>query len=266
MLGSVLECRVIARSRRRATKAIRDIVDEIECWEQRLSAYRADSELRRWIDGRLGDADLSAELCAVLNRAKHWERVTERRLNQSAHLDDSAATCDVDQTGRVRSTGDRRGLRFDAFAKGLVVDRAVERAAARPDVIDVMVNVGGDLRAIGPVGVTVGIEHPGRPFDNEPSVDRVMVRNGALAVSGRSRRGDHLVDGRTGRPVTFDGSFAVRASTLETADAWATSLCVDPDFVPDGSIEWRRISISGEITSSAAAHPGTAPANRQSLA
>lgn len=247
-------------------KAVRSIGDEIDCWEQRLSAYRSDSELRRWIDGRIGDTDLSPELCSVLARAKHWELVTERRLNPVRHPDGSSAAFDVSPTGRVRTAGDLSGLRLDAFAKGFIVDRAVERVASRPGMIDVMASVGGDLRAVGPVGVTVGIEHPGRPFDNEPPVHLVTVCNGALAVSGRSRRGDHLVDGRTNRPIAFNGSYVVSASTLETADGWATSLCVDPDFAPDDGIEWSRIGINGDVATSSASALSTASAGRRSLA
>lgn len=266
MLGSVLDCRVVARSRRRARRAIRAVTDEIECWEHRLSAYRVDSELRCWIDGRVGDTDLSPELCSVLARAKHWELTTDRRLDPILRLDGSVAAFEVDPAGRVRSTGDLGGLRLDAFAKGFVVDRAAERAAALPGVIDVMVGVGGDVRAIGPIGVTVGVEHPGRPFDNEPPIDVVAVRNEGFAVSGRSRRGDHLVDGRTGRTIVFDGSFAVRSATLEAADAWATSLCVDPDFIPGCDIEWSRVSIDGEVTSTSDPEPRMASTARRPLA
>ncbi len=246
VLGSRVECRVTARSRRAAEQAVGVALDEIERWEERLSVYRPSGELRRWIDGRLPDADLSPETCAVLQRAKYWETATDGTVSPLGGGSGTAYT--VASDGSVQTTGDCTDLRLDAFAKGYIVDRAVDAAASGRGVIDVMVNVGGDIRTIGPVGVVVGIEHPGRPFDNEPPIGTIDVRNAALATSGRSRRGNHLYDGRSGGPVSFEGSAVVTARTLESADAWATALCVNERATMPSDVQSLCVECDGSIS------------------
>lgn len=48
--------------------------------------------------------------------------------------------------------------------------------------------------------------------------------DGAVATSARYERGDHIVDGRTGRPATKLLSMTVTARTLTEADTVATAV------------------------------------------
>lgn len=47
--------------------------------------------------------------------------------------------------------------------------------------------------------------------------------DGAIATSARYERGDHIIDGRTGRPATGLLSLTVVASSLTLADTVATA-------------------------------------------
>ena len=51
----------------------------------------------------------------------------------------------------------------------------------------------------------------------------VPVLNGAVATSGTAHRGEHLVDGRTGRPPERVASVTVVADSLTWADIDATA-------------------------------------------
>lgn len=66
----------------------------------------------------------------------------------------------------------------------------------------------------------IGIRHP-------EQADRVCavlaVTDAAVATSGQYERGDHILDGRTGRPATGLLSLTVLAPTLTEADATATA-------------------------------------------
>ncbi|GAA1263824.1 hypothetical protein GCM10009634_03870 [Saccharothrix xinjiangensis] len=111
-----------------------------------------------------------------------------------------------------------RGLDPCAVVKGWAVQRAadllVEAGATR-----LVVNAGGDVATAGGPW-RVGVRHPGRP-DRLCAVLEVTDR--AVATSGRYERGDHVVDARTGAPVTGLLSLTVVAPTLTEADATATA-------------------------------------------
>lgn len=51
---------------------------------------------------------------------------------------------------------------------------------------------------------------------------------GGVATSGNATRGVHVLDPRSQRWVTRDGSVTVRGPDLVWADVWATAAFVDP--------------------------------------
>ena len=105
---------------------------------------------------------------------------------------------------------------------GVVKGWAVERAAQLlrdQGVREFCLNAGGDVVAAGRTW-SVGIRHP----DHAHEVCAVFeVRDQAVATSGTYERGEHIVDGRTGRPVRDLVSLTVVAPDLTTADAVSTA-------------------------------------------
>ncbi len=134
---------------------------------------------------------------------------------------------------RVRSRNPAVRLDFGAFAKGLAVDRAVERLR-RMGVANALVNAGGDLRVLGRHG-----ERPWRIGIRAPRGGGILAAleaadGEAIFTSGdyeryftwRSRRYHHILDPRTGRPARGLVSVTVVHDDGSEADAYATALFV----------------------------------------
>nr|WP_246580407.1 FAD:protein FMN transferase [Deinococcus aestuarii] len=258
VLGTELEVQVVADTRARAEEAERAALDEIDRLTLVLNRFDPASELRRW-QTRPGErVALSPDLLHVLRAADRWREATGGAFHPGADAF-GVLWKRAEETGRVPDDGElaelaRRlwdppwtlhpdgtatlhadhPLGLNALAKGYVVDRAAEAALACPGVRAVLVNAGGDLRTLGGGGLTVAVADPFSGRDDLPPLCRVPVRDGALATSGDTRRGyrvgegwhSHLLDPRTGWPVTDVPGVTVTAPDGLTADALATSLSV----------------------------------------
>lgn len=178
-----------------------EAADAVFAWlrevDARFSPFRADSEVSRYGRGELGRDSLSADLAEVLDLCEHYRVAT-------------GGAFDARLPGR----------RFDpcAVVKGWSVQRAAQllrTAGARRFVL----NAGGDVVACGGPW-RVGIRHP-EQADQLCAV--LELTDGAVATSARYERGDHIVDGRTGRPATGLLSMTVVAASLTVADSVATA-------------------------------------------
>lgn len=133
-------------------------------------------------------------------------------------------------------------LSFNALAKGLVVDRVLEKMWTQFSCDRLLINAGGDLlvrSGDAEPAVRVGIEHPTIVHANQPPVKVVSLRNAGLATSGSGHRCfsvgtqtfSHLIDTRTGWPIdqsVVAASVTVVASSAATADVLATIGAVVP--------------------------------------
>lgn len=124
-------------------------------------------------------------------------------------------------------------LDLGGFAKGIAVDEAI--ASLRALGIDnAIVNAGGDLRAIGQAGDrpwSIGIRAPrgdgvlaSVQTDGDDSVFTSGDYERTFVLDGR--RYHHVIDPRTGRPVTGVQSVTVIDDRAGVADAAATALFV----------------------------------------
>lgn len=151
-----------------------------------------------------------------------------QKVGQRTHI-----TRDDDQR-TVTRLQDGTSLFVSAIAKGEGID-LVSRKLTSMGLDNFMVEVGGDLFAIGPgptgEGWRIGIEEPtagGR------KLERIVAINGyGMATSGDYRnyfeedgvRYSHILNARTGRPVLHStASVTVLAENAALADAWATAL------------------------------------------
>ncbi|MFD4511662.1 FAD:protein FMN transferase [Streptomyces sp. NPDC058457] len=175
--------------------------DAVFAWlrevDERFSPFRPDSEVSRLDRGELAGSEVSPDLAEVLALCEEY------RLATGGAFD-------------VRLPG--RGLDPCAVVKGWSVQRAAEllsAAGARRFVL----NAGGDVVAAGGPW-RVGVRHP----EHADRLCTVLeLTDGAVATSARYERGDHIVDGRTGRPATGLLSLTVVASSLTEADSVATA-------------------------------------------
>ncbi|MFJ9706666.1 FAD:protein FMN transferase [Streptomyces sp. NPDC101234] len=165
--------------------------------DERFSPFRPDSEVSRLDRGELSESELSPDLAEVLALCEEY------RLATGGAFD-------------VRLPG--RGLDPCAVVKGWSVQRAADLLSAA-GARRFCLNAGGDVVAAGGPW-RVGVRHP----EQADQLCLVLeITDGAVATSGRYERGDHIVDGRTGRPATGLLSVTVVAPTLTEADSAATA-------------------------------------------
>jgi FAD:protein FMN transferase len=199
-----------------------------EAWQAALAELRwVDAVFSTWRAGsqvsRLGRGELTLEDCDPT--------VAEvLRLGDDARVASGGAfdVClpDADGVRRLDPSG---------VVKGWAVDRAVAPLLALADT-DVCLSAGGDMvcHVADPAAEpwTIGIEHP---LDPTRLVATVPVHRGAVATSGSAHRGDHVLDGRSGRPQDALASVTVIGADLTSVDIDATSalaLGVDgPDWL-----------------------------------
>ncbi|AOR31470.1 thiamine biosynthesis protein [Streptomyces fodineus] len=182
--------------------------DAVFAWlrqvDVRFSPFRHDSEVSRYGRGELAADELSADLTEVLGLCEQYRAATGGAFD-------------------VRLPG--RNLDPCAVVKGWSVQRAagvLSAAGARRFCL----NAGGDVVVSGGPW-RVGIRHP----EQAGRLCAVLaVTDAAVATSGRYERGDHILDGRTGRPATGLLSLTVVAPTLTEADGTATAaFALGPD-------------------------------------
>jgi thiamine biosynthesis lipoprotein len=259
LLGTVVDVRVRTVDAATGLAADRAIVDEIDRLEAVFSVYRPDSELNRW--KRDDVPHPSDEFIEVMSTALDWHIRSNGAFNpmsgllsevwhraettgtapSAGELREVVASIEAPRftvrDRRVERVGDCAALNLNAIAKGYIVDRATAAATERFGTSMVLVSAGGDLLHRGSPPSRVGIEHPLRPFDNEPPITVIDVHDEGLATSGGSRRGfrignrrfSHVIDPRTGEPISAQASITVVAPTAMDADVLATVLgLVDP--------------------------------------
>jgi thiamine biosynthesis lipoprotein len=137
-----------------------------------------------------------------------------------------AGAIDLDGTALVRHD-DAAWIDSGGFGKGAALRWAARSLteASTGDDVGVLLDLGGQILALGPVGVpwTVGVAHPDRRADR---VATLRLQGVSAATTGSSERGLHVLDPRTGSPVEAWGSVTVVADDPLAADVLSTALYV----------------------------------------
>jgi len=155
----------------------------------------------------------------------------------------------VRRAGTTISTDRPVVIDVGATGKGHLVD-LIARTLLDAGIAGFMVDGSGDLRHRGPVPVVVGLEHPTRP---DRVVGTVRLRDAALCASAVNRRAwgpglHHVLDGRTGRPVSQVVGTWVVATDAATADGLATALFVtEPERLDGFECSWVRMLADGRV-------------------
>ncbi len=195
------------------------VMAELREVDRVFSTYRADSFVARLGRGEIALEDCPPEVAEVI------------ALGEQAEQESGGAF-------RIRRPGPDGEVVLDP--DGVVKGWALERAAGhlRPlEATDFCLSAGGDL-----VCRTVDAEAPPwrigieDPHDPRRLIAVVPVGNGAVATSGTAHRGDHLVDGRTGRAPSGVSSVTVVGASLTWVDIDATAAYAHGP----GAAEWLR--------------------------
>lgn len=249
------------RDERALRRAAREAIAEVQRIERKFSRYRADSMVSRINAAAGGPAvALDAETAALLDfGAQLWQTsggrfdLTSGVLRQvwdfkNARIpspDELAAT--LTRVGWAQVQRSRAGIRLPLAGMeldlgGIGKEYAADRAAAllsAHGVRHALVNLGGDLHALGPQGLPaqagqawpVDIAHPRLRLGNEPArLARWPLAHGGLATSGdyeryfehAGQRYCHVLDARTGQPVRHWQAISVAAPTCAAAGAACT--------------------------------------------
>jgi thiamine biosynthesis lipoprotein ApbE len=265
VLGTSLDLTFVAPDEATAEAAELTALDEIERLRMVFSTYDANSELSALNRTREPMA-VSADLAAVIEKYGVWHKATNGALSpqvgelvsvwkegeKANRVPDAVVlnriVADLAKPGwkldantnTVQRLTDQP-LNLNAIAKGYIVRKAALAVRkAHPKIGAMLVNLGGDILALGDRSWAVGVQDPVDTFDNSPPVAGLKLSNKAVATSGAyqryytigGKRYSHIFDPRTGKPAEGVQSATVVANDNETANALATALCVLP--IADG--------------------------------
>ena len=184
----------------RAFDAVKDIFEAIE---RKLSIWRPDSEISRYVSLD----QVSPETRPCYEAAFALQRKSGGAFNPFWR-------------------GEGKGPDLGGIAKGFAVDLAAARLLRSENVRrSLLIDLGGNLKVVRGTWRT-GIRDPSRP---DGIVRTLTLTNGmACATSGEYARGKHIRDGRTGVPVTNDVASVtvVHPSSAMLADGLSTTLFV----------------------------------------
>ena len=207
----------------------------VQAAEQRLSRFRPDSELSRLnAAAGSGPCSVSPELLEVVLAALGLARVSGGLVDPTVlpalvragygpgpevgRIDYRAVEVDSDAQTVTLPRG--TALDLGGVAKGWLADRIGTMLSSYGEVL---VDLGGDLRAVGSRPWPIGVEDPLNPGRQLLNVD---FRDGGVATSSVARRRwgvdrHHLIDPRSGQPAQTDlwqaTVFAATATTAEGA-------------------------------------------------
>ena len=265
-----------------AQAAARQAVAEVRRIEAKYSRYRADSVIGRINAGAGGAAvALDAETLGLLDFADQLHRLSGGRFDISSgplrrawNFREGVEPEDAQLVPLLPLIGwqqvERDGTRLRLPRAGMALDLggigkeyAADRAAsvlAQAGLQHGLVNLGGDLRVLGPQADgrpwLLGIQHPRQ---REAVCAHLALQQGALATSGDyerffitpdGRRCCHILDPRSGRPVQHWQSVSVIAPLCSAAGALSTiAMLMGPaalDFLRDQQAAFLAISPEGQ--------------------
>ena len=194
------------------TDSVQRAVDqELSRIDAMASTWKEDSELMRYNRAEETESfDLSPELAYLIEQAKKIEAQTG---------------------GAFTLRPDGTSIDLSGIAKGYAVDRVVELLQNEFGIADCLVDIGGEVRAVGDGpkgdGWRVGLYMPQAMPDTAAPQPQLQLRDTSVATSGDYFKGAHIIDPATAKPVVND---LISASVIHpsntTADALATALYV----------------------------------------
>lgn len=233
VLGTSLDCQVMAPTEADAQRAIEAIVRRFGELEGELSRYRKDSALSELNSHQrsLGLSTLPESLQHLLTEGLAWHHRSKGVFYPCREplLDPVSGQLMppyLIEGGRLK----RRAvpiIDLDGIAKGYIIDQAAAAArAASPSVSGLLINCGGDIVVRGRPSAdalwSVAVADPNHAADNADPLVTLKLRDRAVASSGNYERGPHLMDPSTGRASDVIAGATVVAADAETADVLAT--------------------------------------------
>lgn len=205
--------------------------------------------------------EANEEIVELIRRSQHLEKATDGRFNPAIGaliglwgfhtseypilgppparqdietlLEPNPSSLDIDLNGlKLQSVNPAVQLDFGGIAKGYAIDIACEMLRSH-GIENAIVNAGGDLRAIGSHGERpwkIAVRSPGGGIIGslDTGEDEAVFTSGNYERfrQENEQRYPHILDPRTGWPVTELASVTIIASEGLVADAAATAITV----------------------------------------
>ena len=267
LMGTVATFVTEAADRETGLARLERMVRVIEETEAELSTWRDGSVLSALNGQPVGEAlPLPAETCGLLARVEQWRAATggafdpavgslidawglrgEGRQPDEAALEAALASAGLEHLAldaEACAATRLAAVTLDAggFGKGEALDRVREAERDRPGAW--LIDFGGQVAVSGePVAGawSVAVAHPTR---RDTPVLELLLAAGSLATSGGSERDlvlesgarfGHIIDPRTGRPVSRSASVTAWHEDAFAADVLSTALYV---MGPEEGLAW----------------------------
>lgn len=273
IFGTVVDVSIQGVDGSVAADAFRELQQDFQAWHRDWHAWEPGLLTRVNADlaaGRTAQAD--AAIVEMVRRSQEMESATGGRFNPAAGaliglwgfhtseypiegpppspeairalVDLRPSTLDIRIDGlQLTSSNPAVQLDFGGIAKGYAIDRACEKLRSL-GIRNMVVNAGGDLRAVGDHGDRpwrIGIRDPGGggvigALQTGPDEAIFTSGNYERYREDATRRYPHILDPRSGWPVSGLSSATVVAREGVVADAAATALVVA------GNDEWADVA------------------------
>lgn len=267
-MGTVLRAEVEAASSRAAGRALEAAASEVERLGAFLSTWDAATPMSAVNHAPIGVPNAAPpELLELLAEAEAWARRTDRAFDPTVGALVDAwdlrgegrrpaagalaraleavgpASFSVDEAaGTVTRRAPASWIDTGAFGKGAAL-RGAATVLRRAEVDRALLDLGGQILALAGPDLepwTVAVAHPSR---RDHAAAWLRLADVSVATSGNSERrlvadGDsvgHILDPRTGQPVTSWGSVTVVSSDPLVADILSTALYV---MGPEPGLAW----------------------------
>ena len=223
VLGTSLEMRFDSSTPARAEAAA---LAEIDRLANILSSYDASSEFSRWTSTQHEPVRVSPELMEVLGLYDEWRERSGGALNAAFSAQQGAEKLHwrLDRQNGTATHLTGAPLVLNSFTKSYIINRAADAALRHAS--GAMVNIGGDLVVKGRASELVHVANPLNDTENSAPLATIRAANLAVATSGNSRRGAHIVDPRTGGRPSHILSATVAAQNATDAGALATAFTI----------------------------------------
>jgi FAD:protein FMN transferase len=167
--------------------------------DRRFSPYKKNSELSKYQRGELSDDDLSAEFKKIMSACKAAEEQTDGYF--SAYF-----------SGAYNPTG---------YVKGWAIAEAA-KIICKDGFKTYCISAGGDIlaRSDSDKVWNIGIQDP---KNKKGIVNKLSIKNGAVATSGNYERGDHIINPKTGKHAGTYLSLSVTGADIIKSDVLATA-------------------------------------------
>ncbi len=256
VMGTQMELTVVCPDAATARIAETAALNEIDLLTAVLSTWSDSSEVTQWMNSDEA-VTISPDLTRLLKLSDQWmartngafhpgvERLTQiwKQAEFSGVLpSDDEISVAVNQLGQhpwlwssdsLKAKSSYRST-FNAIAKGYIIDRVSDRVMGIENINGLCLNIGGDVRVSGERRQRVSVRTEAAQSGKDWLLDTVVLYGQSIATSGPQFRGftvagkqfSHLIDPRSGMPVSHVRSSSVVADTAADADALATACSV----------------------------------------